>query len=82
MEGLHALSRGGGAWRTGNSISDWAGAGRAVVGGVGCGADAEHAVSMQAQADAAWRYWWRQGSFGLLDGATRRRKKEKRIRGG
>ena len=33
--------------------------------------------SMQAWADAACRYWWRQGGFGLLDGATRQRKKEK-----
>ena len=28
--------------------------------------------SMQAQADHAWRYWWRQGGFGLLEAAARR----------
>ena len=36
---------------------------------------------MQAQADHAWRYWWRQGSFGLLEAAARRHAREQRARG-
>ena len=32
---------------------------------------------MQAQADHAWRYWWRQGGFGLLEAAARRHTRER-----
>ena len=35
---------------------------------------------MQAQADHAWRYWWRQGGFGLLEAAAQRHAREQRAR--